>query len=208
MAISPEKPDHGIIATEKNKLNFAVLGDFGNELGRQFGIVFHVRQRRQEFSKNMLKDDIAPRNARLNRSFPRCAGIALPPCRPVRCPRLTDGEMLARRGLGSKRPRPILLASAAGSGGFAHLGSVVAIRDSRRPVRIRLLAENGLKRPPIVHLNVQAPLRSSISRELPVPCGMTRDSSGSSPGRADCASGPSQNLHRRPRYASPATLSA
>jgi hypothetical protein len=27
---------------------------------------------------------------------------------------------------------------------------VVAIRDSRRPVRIRLLAENGLKRPPIV----------------------------------------------------------
>ena len=50
MAISPEKPDHGIIATEKNKLTFPVLGDFGNELARQFGIVFQVRQQRQEFS--------------------------------------------------------------------------------------------------------------------------------------------------------------
>ena len=84
MTISPEKPDHGIIATEKNKLTFPVLGDFGNELARQFGIVFHVRQQRQEFSKSVFKDDIAPPNAWLNRSFPRCAGSALPPCRPVR----------------------------------------------------------------------------------------------------------------------------
>ncbi|MFZ3262582.1 MAG: hypothetical protein WA172_01155 [Terriglobales bacterium] len=83
MAISSEKPDRGIIATAKHKLNFPVLGDFGNELARQFGIVFQVRQQRQEFSKNVFKDDIAPRNARLNRSFPRCAGNALPPCRPV-----------------------------------------------------------------------------------------------------------------------------
>jgi hypothetical protein len=43
------------------------------------------------------------------------------------------------------------------------LGRVVAIRDSRRPVRIRLLA-NALKHP-IVLLNVQAPLRSALFRE-------------------------------------------
>ena len=84
MAISPEKPDHAVIATEKNKLNSAVLGDFGNEFARQFGIVFHVRQQRREFSKNVFNDDIAARNARLNRSFSRCAGSALPPCRPLR----------------------------------------------------------------------------------------------------------------------------
>lgn len=84
MAISPEKPDRGIIATEKNKLTFPVLGDFGNELVRQFGIVFQIRQQRQEFSTNVFNCDIAPRNAWLNRSFPRCAGSALPPCRPFR----------------------------------------------------------------------------------------------------------------------------
>ena len=32
IAISPEKPDHGIVATEKNKLTFPVLSDFGNKV--------------------------------------------------------------------------------------------------------------------------------------------------------------------------------
>jgi peroxiredoxin len=31
VAISPEKPDHGIVITEKNKLTFPVLSDFGNK---------------------------------------------------------------------------------------------------------------------------------------------------------------------------------
>lgn len=42
IAISPEKPDHGIVATEKNKLTFPVLSDSGNTVARQFGIVFQV----------------------------------------------------------------------------------------------------------------------------------------------------------------------
>ena len=70
----------------------------------------------------------------------------------------------SQKGLWVERPRPLLPPSAAGSGGFAHLGRVVAIRDSRRPVCIRLLAENALKHP-IVLLNVQAPLRSALFRE-------------------------------------------
>lgn len=31
VAISPEKPDHGIIATEENKLTFPVLSDLGEQ---------------------------------------------------------------------------------------------------------------------------------------------------------------------------------
>src|SRR5271163_836416 len=62
IAISPEKPDHGIIATEKNKLTFPVLSDFGNRVARQFGIVFQIGQDLKEFSKNVFNNDLALRN--------------------------------------------------------------------------------------------------------------------------------------------------
>ena len=62
IAISPEKPDHGIVVTEKHKLTFPVLSDFGNKVARQFGIVFKVGQELQDFSKNVFKNDLALRN--------------------------------------------------------------------------------------------------------------------------------------------------
>src|SRR5271154_5787723 len=62
IAISPEKPDHGIVATEKNKLTFPVLSDFGNKVARQFGIVFQLGAQLKEFSKNIFKNDVALRN--------------------------------------------------------------------------------------------------------------------------------------------------
>ncbi|MGC1784126.1 MAG: peroxiredoxin-like family protein [Acidobacteriaceae bacterium] len=62
IAISPEMPDHGIVAAEKNKLTFPVLSDFGNKVARQFGIVFQIGQDLKEFSKNAFKNDIALRN--------------------------------------------------------------------------------------------------------------------------------------------------
>lgn len=62
IAISPEKPDHGIVATEKSKLTFPVLSDLGNKVARQFGIVFQVGQELREFSKNVFKNDLALRN--------------------------------------------------------------------------------------------------------------------------------------------------
>jgi len=62
IAISPETPDHGIVAAEKNKLTFPVLSDFGNKVARQFGIVFQIGQELKEFSKNVFKNDIALRN--------------------------------------------------------------------------------------------------------------------------------------------------
>ncbi len=70
IAISPEKPDHGIVAAEKHKLPFPVLSDFGNQVARQFGIVFQIGQELKEFSKNVFKNDIALRNGEESYELP------------------------------------------------------------------------------------------------------------------------------------------
>ena len=63
MAISPEKPDGGIVATEKHKLTYPILSDFGNKVARQFGLVFEVGEKLKEFSKEVFKNDLALKNA-------------------------------------------------------------------------------------------------------------------------------------------------
>ncbi len=70
IAISPEKPDHGIVVAEKNKLTFPVLSDFGNKVAHQFGIVFRVGDELTEFSKNVFKNDIALRNGENSYELP------------------------------------------------------------------------------------------------------------------------------------------
>lgn len=70
IAISPEKPDHGIVATEKSKLTFPVLSDFGNVVAHQFGVVFRVGDELQAFSKNVFKNDIALRNGENSYELP------------------------------------------------------------------------------------------------------------------------------------------
>jgi len=62
IAISPEKPDSGIVMTEKNKLTFPVLSDFKNTVARQFGIVFRVGNELQDLSRTVFKNDLAVRN--------------------------------------------------------------------------------------------------------------------------------------------------
>lgn len=62
IAISPEKPDGGLIVTEKNKLTFLVLSDFKNVVARQFGIVFRVGDKVQDLSRIVFKNDLALRN--------------------------------------------------------------------------------------------------------------------------------------------------
>jgi peroxiredoxin len=62
IAISPEKPDNGIVLTEKNKLTFPVLSDFRNAVARQFGIVFRVGDKVQDLSRNVFRNDLALRN--------------------------------------------------------------------------------------------------------------------------------------------------
>jgi peroxiredoxin len=70
MAISPEKPDHGIVVAEKNKLTFPVLSDFGNKVARQFGGVFQIGEDVKTFSKNVFKNDIALRNGENSYELP------------------------------------------------------------------------------------------------------------------------------------------
>ena len=42
VAISPELPDSSLSMVEKNKLEFPVLSDVGNQVARRYGIVFRV----------------------------------------------------------------------------------------------------------------------------------------------------------------------
>ena len=70
VAISPEKPDHGIVMTEKNKLTFPVLSDFNNKVAKQFGIVFQVGKELSEFARNAFKNDISLRNGQDSRELP------------------------------------------------------------------------------------------------------------------------------------------
>ena len=62
IAVSPEKPDGGLLVTEKNHLTFPVLSDFRNEVARQFGIVFRVGDEVQNLSRTVFQNDLALRN--------------------------------------------------------------------------------------------------------------------------------------------------
>lgn len=42
IAISPQTPDNSLSTTEKNELTFEVLSDVGNQVAKQFGLVFAV----------------------------------------------------------------------------------------------------------------------------------------------------------------------
>ncbi|MDX1581514.1 MAG: peroxiredoxin-like family protein [Alphaproteobacteria bacterium] len=42
VAVSPELPDNSLSTAEKNALSFDVLSDSGNEVARQFGLVFEL----------------------------------------------------------------------------------------------------------------------------------------------------------------------
>ncbi len=42
MAISPQTPDHSLLLAEKLELTFLVLSDVGNQVARQFGLVFTI----------------------------------------------------------------------------------------------------------------------------------------------------------------------
>ena len=42
VAISPQTPDNSLSTTEKNELTFEVLSDVGNQVARQFGLVFSL----------------------------------------------------------------------------------------------------------------------------------------------------------------------
>jgi peroxiredoxin len=79
VAVSPEQPDHGIVATEKNRLTFPVLSDLENTVAKQFGIVFQIGEELKEFSKNVFKNDIALRNGEASYELPVPATFVIDP---------------------------------------------------------------------------------------------------------------------------------
>jgi peroxiredoxin len=44
VAISPQTPDHSLSLVDKQQLTFAVLSDVGNQVARQFGLVFTIEE--------------------------------------------------------------------------------------------------------------------------------------------------------------------
>jgi peroxiredoxin len=96
IAISPEKPDHGIVMLEKHKLTFAVLSDFNNTVARQFGIVFQVGQELSEFSRNTFKNDISLRNGQDSRELPVPATYVIDTKSIIRFARVEVDYMLDR----------------------------------------------------------------------------------------------------------------
>lgn len=59
VAISPELPDHSLSVTEKHSLEFAVLSDVGNQVSRQYGLVFTLDKSLQPIYQNFGIDIVA-----------------------------------------------------------------------------------------------------------------------------------------------------
>jgi peroxiredoxin len=52
VAISPELPDQTMSTVEKNQLTFEVLSDVGNQVARQWGLVFQLPDNLRTFYSN------------------------------------------------------------------------------------------------------------------------------------------------------------
>ncbi|NER01459.1 MAG: AhpC/TSA family protein [Okeania sp. SIO3C4] len=52
IAISPETPDNSLSTTEKNELTFEVLSDGGNQVAKEFGLVFQLPEELRPIYQN------------------------------------------------------------------------------------------------------------------------------------------------------------
>jgi len=56
VAISPQTPDHSRALAEKLELTFALLSDRGNQVARQFGLVFTIDEAVRQAHKQVCAD--------------------------------------------------------------------------------------------------------------------------------------------------------
>ena len=54
VAITPETPDNSLTTTEKNKLEFVVLSDAGNQLAHKYGLVFKLPEKVSPLYKQFI----------------------------------------------------------------------------------------------------------------------------------------------------------
>ncbi|HZB88946.1 MAG TPA: peroxiredoxin-like family protein [Terracidiphilus sp.] len=62
VAVSPEKPDLGLLATEKNSLTFPVLSDLGNTVARAYGLVFTTSPEVKALQQSAFQLSLPDRN--------------------------------------------------------------------------------------------------------------------------------------------------
>ena len=56
VAISPQTPDHSLSLSEKHELAFPVLSDQGNQVARQFGLVYSIEGQTRTLLKSLGSD--------------------------------------------------------------------------------------------------------------------------------------------------------
>jgi peroxiredoxin len=56
IAISPQTPDHSLSMSEKHELAFPVLSDQGNQVARQFGLVYSIEEQTRTLFKSLGSD--------------------------------------------------------------------------------------------------------------------------------------------------------
>jgi peroxiredoxin len=71
VAITPELPDHALTTSEKNGLEYVVLSDVGNQLARQYGLVFQLPASISPIYKQMF--DLAQYNGDDSKELPLAA---------------------------------------------------------------------------------------------------------------------------------------
>lgn len=96
VAISPEKPDHGIVMAEKNKLTFPVLSDYDNKVAKQFGIVFQMGKELSDFVRHTFKNDIGLRNGQDSWELPVPATYVVDSAGVIRFARVEVDFMMDR----------------------------------------------------------------------------------------------------------------
>jgi peroxiredoxin len=96
IAISPEKPDFGVIATEKHKLTFPVLSDLGNTVARKYGLVYQMSQELKEMSLGMFGLDVGGRNGDSTWELPVPATFVIDTHRVIRYAHVDPDYMLSR----------------------------------------------------------------------------------------------------------------
>jgi len=63
VAISPQTPDHSLTLAEKHNLSFDLLSDVGNQVARQYGLVFSLPEPLQQLYIKKFGVDLQDYNA-------------------------------------------------------------------------------------------------------------------------------------------------
>lgn len=73
IAVTPETPDNSLTTSEKNKIDFSVISDINNQLGKEMDLVFQLPKEIQEIYKNKFSIDLEKHNQNKDSELPLAA---------------------------------------------------------------------------------------------------------------------------------------